>query len=175
MEPLSVISLLLQLATVAPQIDKVFVRRRRTYNFTNTEIIEIYREKKEKIAKLRWNMLRRGLKKTMINTKISQLNEKYNELTNEKENIRQSMRGNNRTKRRKMKRGRPGNISKQQREILLEKERLKKLFGKNERRLHHQRRMTNKAKKEIIENRAKNKINRRTKKISILTRRMYQN
>ena len=43
MEPLSVISLLLQLATVAPQIDKVFVRRRRTYNFTNTEIIEIYR------------------------------------------------------------------------------------------------------------------------------------
>ena len=43
LEPLSVISLLLQLATVAPQIDKVFVRRRRTYNFTNTEIIEIYR------------------------------------------------------------------------------------------------------------------------------------
>lgn len=139
------------------------------------EIIELYREKKEKITKLRWNMLRRGLKKTMINTKISQLNEKYNELTNEKENIRQSMRGNNRTKRRKMKRGRPGNISKQQREILLEKERLKKLFGKNERRLHHQRRMTNKAKKEIIKNRANKKISRRTKKISILNSRMYQN
>ena len=42
MEPLSVISVLLQLATVAPQIDKVIVRRRK-YKFTRSEIIEVYR------------------------------------------------------------------------------------------------------------------------------------
>ena len=42
LEPLSVISVLLQLATVAPQIDKVFIRRRK-YKFTSSEIIEIYR------------------------------------------------------------------------------------------------------------------------------------
>ena len=42
LEPLSILSVIFQLATVTPKIDKVFLKEK-NFNFTRTEIIEFYR------------------------------------------------------------------------------------------------------------------------------------
>ena len=82
--------------------------------------------KQKEIAKLRWYNLSLRMKEAKVSSEMSQLNNEYNSLTKEKENIRKSLTGNNRTRRRKARRGRTANITKRQREILLDKFRLKK-------------------------------------------------
>ena len=42
MEPLSILSVIFQLASVTPEIDKVFLQEKKS-NLTRTEIIEFYR------------------------------------------------------------------------------------------------------------------------------------
>ena len=42
LEPLSILSVIFQLASVAPEIDKVFLKEKES-NLTRTEIIEFYR------------------------------------------------------------------------------------------------------------------------------------
>jgi hypothetical protein len=42
LEPLSIISVIFQLANTAPEIDKLF-RNKKNIDYTRTEIIEIYR------------------------------------------------------------------------------------------------------------------------------------
>ena len=42
MEPLSILSVIFQLATVTPEINKVFIKEKNS-NLTRTEIIEFYR------------------------------------------------------------------------------------------------------------------------------------
>ena len=42
MEPLSIISVIFQLATVTPEIDKIFIKKENSEP-TRTEIIELYR------------------------------------------------------------------------------------------------------------------------------------
>ena len=139
------------------------------------EILEIKKKKESDIAKLRWNMLRRSLKKTKVNSEISQLNNTYNNLLKEKENITKSLTGNNRTRRRKARRGRTANITKRQREILLEKERLKRTMRKNERSLYHERRRINKNKKNIIKNVANKKTEKLRRNIIKLNKEMNKN
>ena len=42
MEPLSILSVIFQLASVTPEIDKIFLKEKES-NLTRTEIIEFYR------------------------------------------------------------------------------------------------------------------------------------
>ena len=42
MEPLSILSVIFQLATVTPEINKIFIKEKKS-NITRTEIIEFYR------------------------------------------------------------------------------------------------------------------------------------
>ena len=42
MEPLSIISVIFQLATVTPEIDKIFIKKENS-DLTRTQVIEFYR------------------------------------------------------------------------------------------------------------------------------------
>ena len=42
LEPLSILSVIFQLATVTPEINKIFIKEKKS-NITRTEIIEFYR------------------------------------------------------------------------------------------------------------------------------------
>ena len=56
MEPLSVLSIVLQLATSAPALDKL-IRAEKTVSYTRTETIEIYRNVMNSSYRVRSNNL----------------------------------------------------------------------------------------------------------------------